>query len=98
MTLTAVIEGLRALPQNSAAVIVHVQEGHVLDALSNGWPAKWRERNWVKHDGTPVKNRDLWEPLAAGADRHKIHWRPFISSEESDQQQERVLAIAAAQR
>jgi hypothetical protein len=36
--------------------------------------------------------------LAAAADRHKIHWWPLTSSEEPDQQHERLLAIAAAQR
>ena len=51
---------------------------------------------WVKHDGTPVKNRDLWELLAPETERHDIRWRPFDSSEGS--QQERVSAIAAAQR
>jgi ribonuclease HI len=97
MILTAVIEGLLALPRTSVRVTVHVQPGHVLTALSKGWPALWRERDWIKHDGTPVKNRDLWERLVAATEPREIRWRPFASTGGS-QQQERVIAIAAAQR
>jgi ribonuclease HI len=97
MTLTAVTEGLLALPRTIGGVTVHVQPGHVLVALGKGWPALWRERDWVKQDGTPVKNRDLWERLVVATERRNIRWRPFASSGGA-QQQERVSAIAAAQR
>jgi ribonuclease HI len=75
---------------------VHIEPGHVLVALSKGWPALWRQCDWIKQDGTPVKNRDLWERLVAGTERRDIRWRPFARSGGS-QQQERALAIAAAE-
>jgi ribonuclease HI len=95
MTLTAVIEGLGALPLKGTGITVHVDAGHVLTALSKGWPALWKEHDWIKDDGTPVKNRDLWERTAAVIEGHDIRWRSFVSS---GRQQERVLGIAAAQR
>jgi ribonuclease HI len=95
MTLTAVTEGLRVLPRTGAGVTVHVEPGHVLIAVSKGWPALWRERDWIKDDGTPVKNRDLWERLVAATERRDIRWRPFRSG--GSQEQERASAIATAQ-
>lgn len=97
MTLTAVIEGLLALPRTSIHLTVYVQPGHVLTALSKGWPALWRERDWIKHDGTPVKNRDRWERVPAATEPREIRWQPFAPTGGSPQQ-ERVIAIAAAQR
>jgi ribonuclease HI len=95
MTLTAVIEGLCALPMKGTGITVHVESGHILTALSKSWPALWNEHDWTKDDGAPVKNRDLWDRTAATIERHHIRWRPFASS---GRQQERMLAIAAAQR
>jgi ribonuclease HI len=93
MMLTAVTEGLRALPLTAAGITVYVESGHVLTALSNGWPALWKERDWDKEDGTPVKNRDHWDRTSAAIERHDIRWRPSAGK-----QRERVTAIAAAQR
>jgi ribonuclease HI len=95
MTLTAVTEGLRVLPRTGGGVTVHVEPGHVLVALSKGWPALWRGRDWIKDDGRPVRNRDLWEPLVAATEHRGIRWRPFARSG-GPQQQELALAIAAA--
>ena len=66
------------------------------NALSKGWPSVWRERGWVKVNGTPVKNRDLWELLARETEPHEIRWRQF--TQDGGSEQARVITIAAAQR
>lgn len=72
---------------------MHIESEHILTALSKRWPALWKEHDWLKDDGTPVKNRDLWERASAAIERHDIHWRPSAGK-----QRERVTAIAAEQR
>jgi ribonuclease HI len=96
MMLTALIESVRALPASRARLIVHVESGRIVEALSKCWPADWRERGWVKHDGTPVKNRDLCELLANETAPHDVSWRRFAA--DGTTEQTRVTALAAAER
>ena len=58
MTLTALIEAFRTLPNSNARLTVQVDSELIVRALRNGWLAVWLERGWVKQDGTPVNNRD----------------------------------------
>lgn len=74
MELTAVIEGLRALNRPSR-VAVHVDSAYVERAFTDGWIDRWRRSHWTTAGRTPVKNRDLWEALAAEVERHQVTWR-----------------------
>jgi ribonuclease HI len=96
MTLTAAIESIRALPDRHARLTVAIDSANVVHALVKGWPATWREHGWTKHDGTPVRNRDLWELLVRETELHEAHWRGFAA--EGRPEQARVAAVAAAQR
>jgi len=67
MELTAAIEGLRALKEPCEVEIVTDSE-----YLKNGitqWIHGWRRRGWRTAEGGDVVNRDLWEALAAAAER-----------------------------
>lgn len=35
----------------------------VYKCYASGWWRKWRQNGWLNARGTPVANRDLWEPL-----------------------------------
>jgi ribonuclease HI len=96
MTLTALIESIRAIPHPHASLTVHVESEHIVTALRKGWPAVWSERAWLKGDGTPVKNRDLWELLECETEPHEMRWQQFTADGGSEQT--RVIAIATARR
>jgi ribonuclease HI len=74
MELTAVLEGLRALTRPSR-VAVHVDSAYVERAFTDGWIDRWRRNRWTTSGRAPVKNRDLWEALAAEVERHQVSWR-----------------------
>jgi ribonuclease HI len=95
MTLTALVEAFRALPSKPLKLTVEVDSADTVHALRNGWPARWLERGWVKQDGTPVKNRDLWESLAVEIEAHDVTWQSVTNDAD---RRERVRGAAAAHR
>ena len=62
MELSAVLEAARALP---GALEVVSDSTYVVNCFRDRWWAAWRARAWRSSKGTPVANRDLWEPLVA---------------------------------
>jgi len=56
---------LLALENIDAGVSVKLvsDSQYVLNALSKGWIAGWKRKNWISAAREPVKNRDLWELL-----------------------------------
>jgi len=74
MEMTAVLEGLRALTRPVAVTVV-VDSAYVEQAFTQGWIDRWRRNGWRTSGKETVKNRDLWEQLAAEVARHRVRWR-----------------------
>lgn len=72
MEMRGLIEGLRALKQ-PVHVLVHADSEYVINGLSQ-WIHGWLKRNWVKSNGKPVLNRDLWQELLEVARPHKLEF------------------------
>jgi ribonuclease HI len=74
MELTAAIEALARLPENSVVTLVTDSE-YVRNAFTQGWLKNWQARGWKTADKKPVKNQDLWQQLVTLTAKHKIHWQ-----------------------
>ncbi len=72
MEITAAIEGLLMLPPGSEAQIFTTSD--YLFQGATRWIHGWRKRNWVKRDGKPVANGDLWRALDQQMGMYAIHW------------------------
>ncbi len=60
MELTAVIEGLSAVPHGSA-VTVFTDSGYIERAVNEGRLDVWQQNGWCRiKTGEPVKNADRW--------------------------------------
>lgn len=70
MELSAVIEGLKAV-SGVQSVLVYSDSSYVVNAFEKHWVNGWKRRNWVKSDGSPVLNRELWEQLLSVMERFK---------------------------
>lgn len=72
MELTA---ALRALQQLGAphAVELFTDSRYVRDGICQ-WLANWQRRGWTTITGEEVRNRDLWQELAAEIGRHQVQW------------------------
>jgi len=72
MEITAAIEGVLMLPHGS-----DVQVFTTSDYLYQGatrWIHGWRRRDWVKRDGKPVANADLWKALDKLQEGYAVRW------------------------
>jgi ribonuclease HI len=72
MELRAAIEALTAL-KKPCRVDLYTDSVYVRSGITEWLPA-WRARGWKTADKKPVKNKDLWEALAAAAERHEVSW------------------------
>jgi ribonuclease HI len=72
MELTAAIQALAALKQR-CRVALYTDSNYVRSGITEWLPA-WKARGWRTADRKPVKNQDLWEALAAQAERHEVTW------------------------
>lgn len=72
MEITAVIEGLLLLPPGSD-VQVFTTSDYLYQGITR-WIHKWRQRSWLKKDGKPVANADLWQALDKLKKNYAIRW------------------------
>lgn len=91
MELTAVIEGLAALPPGSEVHIV-TDSQYVQKGISE-WIHGWKRRGWRTASGDPVKNQDLWVRLDAEAGRHRTSWE-WVRGHNGHPENERADALA----
>ena len=75
MELTAFLEALRQLKE-PCEIDLYSDSQYVINGLEKGWAKGWRARGWKKADKSPALNPDLWAPLLAESEKHKItyHW------------------------
>jgi ribonuclease HI len=91
MELTAAIEALKAL-KRPCRVALYTDSTYVRNGITEWLPA-WRARGWRTADKKPVKNQDLWEALAALAERHDVDWH-WVRGHAGHPENERADALA----
>lgn len=79
--LSAAIEGFRiALNSEAKNLIMHMDSEYVRKGLTQ-WVQKWIKDKWIKADGTPRENKELWLELLSLKDKWEsrgykfsVHW------------------------
>ena len=76
MELMACIKGIEALSSRSEPVDLFSDSKYVVNGISKGWAKRWRKQGWLKSDGKPAVNSDLWEKLLDHIEELTIsfHW------------------------
>jgi ribonuclease HI len=96
MELTALLEGLLALP-SPARVQVHGDSQYLVRAFTENWLSNWAHSGWVTSGRTPVKNRDLWEALLAQCQRHAL-WLEWVRGHAGHRENEQADQLALQRR
>ena len=71
MELTAVIEALR-LVKRPCKIQIYSDSAYVVNAFLQGWIYNWMKKGWKTADGSPVKNKELWQELYNFTKIHEI--------------------------
>ncbi len=94
MELTAAIMALESLAE-PCRIVLHTDSQYVRQGITQ-WLPGWVRKQWRTASGEPVKNRELWERLAAAIARHEIDWR-WVKGHNGDPDNERVDVLARTQ-
>lgn len=91
MELEAVIAGLSYYASDDQPCKIHVKTDsqYVMHGFTKNWVRSWIRRGWVKSDGTPVGNRDLWETLLELVQFHSVTWE-WVRGHSGDPMNEKV--------
>ncbi len=94
MELTACVEALSRLKE-PCDVTLTTDSSYVADGIAKGWAAGWKKRGWVKSDGKPAKNPDLWDALLALCETHNVTFR-LVKGHAGHPENERCDALATS--
>ncbi len=59
--MLALIEALKYLTQCPEDACIITDSEYLFNAMTKEWHSRWAANGWRTADGSPVKNRDLWE-------------------------------------
>ncbi len=95
MELTAAIEALTAIRDDSRAADVHTDSTYVIKGIRE-WIWGWRRRGWKTAEGKDVLNRELWielDQLASARGKDGVAWH-YVRGHSGIPGNERVDQIA----
>lgn len=73
MELTAVVEALKLI-KFPCSIKVYSDSAYVINGFTQGWIYNWMKKGWKTADGSPVKNKELWQTLYQFTQIHKIEF------------------------
>jgi ribonuclease HI len=91
MKLMAAIAGIEAL-KRACTVVITTDSEYVRRGVEE-WMPRWQANGWRTSDRKPVKNRDLWERLAAALASHQVRWH-WVRGHSGHAENERVDNLA----
>jgi ribonuclease HI len=71
MELYAATQGLEALKE-PCQVTLYSDSEYLVNAMSKGWAARWKQRGWMRNSKERALNPDLWERLLALCEKHQV--------------------------
>lgn len=73
MELRAVVEVLRALPENETEIEIYTDSKYVVEGAT-GWIFGWMKNGWQTKAGTEVLHKEMWQELASLLKNITVDW------------------------
>ncbi len=74
MEILAAVKGLEMLKQ-ACNVTLYSDSQYLVNAIMEGWAAKWKQKDWWLSNKERAKNIDLWERLLPLCEKHQVEFR-----------------------
>ena len=71
MELTSILEALKAL-KVECEVDLYSDSAYCVNAFNQDWIYGWIKKNWRTADGSPVKNKEIWQEIYELTKKHKV--------------------------
>lgn len=71
MELKAAIEGMRFF-KSPRRIKLYSDSAYMINALLQGWWKEWEKNGFLRRDGSPTPNKELWQELVALSRFHLI--------------------------
>ena len=94
MEMLAVIKALEALKE-PCHVVLYSDSKYVIDAITKGWVAKWKQNGWQRNKKEKASNVDLWEAMLIQLERHDVTFQ-WVKGHADNPGNERCDALARA--
>lgn len=94
MEMLAVIKALEALKE-PCQVTLYSDSKYVIDAITKGWVAKWKQNGWQRNKKEKASNVDLWEAMLVQLERHDVTFQ-WVKGHADNPGNERCDALARA--
>ena len=94
MEIMAAIAGLSTLKE-SCQVVLHSDSQYLVNAIEQGWAARWRENGWMRSKKEMALNPDLWERLLELCGKHRVKFK-WVRGHAGNEENERCDELAQA--
>lgn len=95
MELMGCIKGLEHIAPTKRPIIVTTDSSYVVNGITKGWADGWRKKGWIKSDGKPALNTDLWAKLLDLCATLSIRFQ-WVKGHAGHPENERCDALATA--
>lgn len=92
MEILAAIVGLEALKER-CAVTVYSDSQYLVDAMTQGWAARWRANGWKRNKKEHASNADLWARLLDLCASHEVRF-VWVKGHAGNRENERCDQLA----
>ncbi len=93
MEIMGCICAMRKLQGEERTITLFSDSKYVVYGMTKGWAKRWKSKGWIKSDGEPTFNSDLWEEMLSLSRELRISFQ-WVKGHNGDTMNERCDFLA----